>query len=65
MKLEGLEREILSLDDYERRKAGASPIKLDLFDLRVVVSHRMEEGSKKEPTSDKFGVPAMARVNFP
>ena len=64
-KLEGLEKEILSLDDYEGRKGRASHIERDLFDLRVVVSRRMEESSKKESKGDKFGVPAMAGVNLP
>ena len=30
----------------------------------MAVSRRMEEMSKKEPTSDKFGLPAMAGVNL-
>ena len=42
-KLEGLEREILYLDDYEGRKERASLIERDLFDLRVAISRRMEE----------------------
>ena len=46
--LDGLEREILSLNVYERRRKRASHIERDLLDLRVVVSRRMEESSKKE-----------------
>ena len=64
-KLKSLEREILSLDDYERRKERVSHVERDLFDLRVAVSCRMEESSKKELKGDKFGVPAMAGVNLP
>ena len=65
VKLEGLEREILSLDDYEGHKEKASRIERDLFDLRVTVSRRMEESTKKEYTRDRFGVPAMTGVNLP
>ena len=60
----GLEREILSLNEYKRHKERASHIECDLFDLRVAFSRRMEGASKKEPTSDKFGLLAMTGVNF-
>ena len=61
-----MEREILSRDEYEGRKERASQIEGDLFNLRVTVSRRMEESSKKEPTiSDRLGVPTMTGVNLP
>ena len=65
VKLEKLEGEILSLDDYEGHKEKASRIERDLFDLRVAVSRRMEESTKKEHTRDGFGVLAMTGVNLP
>ena len=64
-KLEGLEKEILSLDDYERRKEKASHIERDLFDLRVAISRRMEKSTKRAYTSDRFGVTAITEVNLP
>ena len=64
-KPEGLEKEILSLNDYESRKERASHIERDLFNLRVAVSQQMEESLKKEHKDDKFGVLAMAGVNLP
>ena len=45
--LQGLQKEILSLDDNRKRKERASSIKNDLFDLIVTISHRLEESSKK------------------
>ena len=45
-KLEGLEKYILSLNDYESRKERASHIERDLFDLRVAVSRQREEVDK-------------------
>ena len=46
--MEGQEKEILFVDDYESHKESASHIEPNLFDLKVTVSHRMEESSKKE-----------------
>ena len=46
--LQGLNREILSLNDYRERKEKASRTKQDLFNPRVVTSHQIEESSNEK-----------------
>ena len=59
-KLQGLEREILSIDDYKERKEGVSQIEQSLFEARVMISSLKEE-TKKEP----IGLPMMSGINPP
>ena len=63
-KLESLEREILSLEDYEERKSRATRIERSLFETRVLI-HRLTEEPRKEPASDKIGMPMMPGMSLP
>ena len=62
--LQGLKREILSIDDYEEQKERASWIEQSLFEATVTISCLKEE-EKKVPTGDSVGIPMMDRVNLP
>ena len=63
-KLEALEKEILSLEDYEERKSRATRIERSLFEASVVIT-RLTEEPRKEPTSDRIGMPMMAGMSPP
>ena len=63
-KLEGLEKELLSLDDFGRRLERASEIERTLFGLRVKITRLMEQ-TKKEPSPKVVEPPLMAGVNLP
>ena len=54
---------MLSLDDFESRVRKTSNIKQTLFDLRVAISHLMEQ-TKKEPTPQVIGMPMMGFKGF-
>ena len=63
-KLEGLEKEITSLNDFWGRLERAFHIEHTLLDFRVVISRLMEE-TKKEPMPLEMWMPIIHGVNLP
>ena len=58
VELEGLKKEILSLNNYGRHVRRASDIEQNLFDFRVAISHLMEQ-TKIKHAPYTFGLPIM------
>ena len=55
VELQGVRREILLLDNYRQCARKASDIEQSLFDLRVTISHLMEQ-TKKKSTPQMVGM---------
>ena len=62
--LQGLKKEIISLEDFGERIDRASGIERTLFELRVVITRLMKE-TKKEPVPKVVETPLMASVSLP
>ena len=62
-KLEVIEREIVTLEDFRGQSDRASRIEHTLFDLRVAISRLLEERKKPEPKA--AGIPVLSRINLP
>ena len=61
--LQGLKREILSLDDYGGRIGRASDIEGAIFNMKVVISRLAE--TKKEHKKGMVGMPVISGTNLP
>ena len=64
-KLEGLQMEILSLDDYGWRLERASGVERTLFGLKVALSRLMEETKGELDSKKVVGVPMLSGANLP
>ena len=64
VELQRVKREILSFDHYGECIRKVTDIEQSLFDLKVAISCLMER-MKKDPITEVFRVPMMARFNLP
>ena len=61
--LQGLMKNILSLDDFGDHVRNASDIKQNLYDFQVAIL-RLTDWRKNKPAPQKIGIPVISGVNL-